>query len=70
MVDDVVRGVAHPEQSTGGVQMAGHPSSHIHILPYSLNKQIHVMKMFHMPLDETESSITLPNIPSSYVPLI
>ncbi len=53
MVDDVVRGVAHPEQSTGGVQMAGHPSSHIHILPYSLNKQIHVMKRFHLLLDET-----------------
>jgi len=40
MVDDVVRGVTHPEQSAGRVQMAGHPSSHIHILPYSLNTQI------------------------------
>lgn len=56
MVDDVVGGVAHPEQSTGGVQMAGHPSSHVHILPYSLNKQIQVMKRLHMLLAETEST--------------
>lgn len=55
MVDDVVRGVTHPEQSAGGVQMAGHPSSHIHILPYSLNTQIQGMKTVKVLLDEIES---------------
>lgn len=36
VVDNVVRRESHPKQSTGGVQVTGHPSPAVHILTNTL----------------------------------
>ncbi len=38
MVDHIVRGKAHPKESTGWVQVAGHPTTAVHILTNTLGR--------------------------------
>ena len=48
MVYNVVRIVAHAVQRTGGVEVAGHSSTNIHILPNPLYKNHNITKSLHM----------------------